>query len=170
MTVMMLESVVSPIVEALGGAGLDAVRAYPRHSLCPGGGTLVCVSVLEARSAPAGLGAYLGMGTDPVTGLSEELYGARCELELALDIYAAAEAGDAGAECMRCAGLISGALRALPEGIKISSLSFGAMAPDARTGRFLCRGVLAATAYFIARGADEDGVFTDFILKGSVKA
>lgn len=165
----MLESVLSPVLEALRGAGLRAVRAYPRQPLCPKGETLLCVSVSEAKGVPAGLGSYLGIGTDPVTGLSEELYGARCEMELALDIYVAADAEDAGAECMRCADLISQALRTLPEGIKISSLSFGAMAPDPQTGRFLCRGAAAASAYFIARAADEDGIFTDFILKGSVR-
>lgn len=166
---MMLESVLSPVVEALRGAGLNAVRAYPRLPLCPKGGTLLCVSVSEAKGSPAGLGAYLGVGTDPVTGLSEELYGARCAMELAVDIYVAADAEDATTECMRCAELITKALRTLPEGIKISSLSLGPMTADTQTGRFLCRAVLTASAYFIARAADEDGVFTDFILKGSVR-
>lgn len=166
---MMLESVVSPVVEALRGAGLEAVRAYPRQPLCTKSGTLLCVSVARAKITPAGLGAYLGIGTDPVTGLSEELYGARCELELAVDIYAAPDAEDAGAECMRCADLVPAALRSLPEGIKISSLSFGPVAPDPQTGRFLCRGAAAASAYFIARVSEESGEFTDFILKGSVR-
>ena len=166
---MMLESVVSSVAEALRETGLNAVMAYPRQALCAKGETLVCVSVLRARELPAGLGAYLGMGTDPVTGLSEELYGSRCELEIALDIYLPVNVQDASAECMRAAELIARAAQALPEGIKISSLSLGQMSADAETGRFLCRGVMAASAYFIARAGAEDGEFTDFYLRGSVK-
>ena len=166
---MMLESVVSPVVEAIGGAGVRAVRAYPKRPLCEKGAPLVCVSVARAKGVPAGLGSYLGVETDPVTGLGREIYGSRCELELALDIYVPADAEDAGEECMRCVNLVSGALRSLPEGIKISSLSFGEMAADPQTGRFLCRGTAAASAFFIAREAEGEGEFTDFILRGSVQ-
>lgn len=163
----MLDSVVSATVAALNKAGIEAVEAYPKRELCCLGGALVCVGVRSAKGLPAGFGGYLGLGVDPVTGKSEELYGARCEIELALDVYAGAGAG--AGECTRCAGRIPAALGDLPEGIKISSLSFGAAAPEVGTGLFKCSGVLAGTAYFIAREMDEDGVFSDFILRGSVK-
>lgn len=165
----MLESVVSAVVQALGAAGLEAVGAYPKRQLCCRGDSLVCVGVKSAKGMPAGFGAYLGLGVNPETGLKEELYGARCELALALDIYAGMSAENGAGECLRCAGLVGPALGALPEGIKISSLSFGQVRPDGDTGMFLCSGVLACSAHFIARAEDEDGVFTDFILRGSVK-
>ncbi|MCM1150236.1 MAG: hypothetical protein NC319_09180 [Butyricicoccus sp.] len=164
---MMLDSVVSAIIAALNEAGIGAVEAYPKKELCRLDGALVCVGVKSAKGLPAGFGGYLGLGADPETGRSEELYGARCVLELSLDIFAGTGAG--AGECTRCAGRIPAALGALPEGIKISSLSFGAAAPDGGTGLFKCSGVLSGTAYFIARERPEDGVFSDFILRGSVK-
>ena len=163
----MLETVISMAVKALNEAGIEAVEAYPKKELCCLDGAMVCVGVRSAKGLPAGFGGYLGLGVDPVTGKSGELYGARCEIELALDVYAGAGAG--AGECTRCAGKIPAALAGLPEGIKISSLSFGQTAPDGETGLFKCQGTLAGTAYFIAREADEDGVFSDFILRGSVK-
>lgn len=163
----MLDTVISATVAALGAAGIEAVEAYPKGELCCLDGALVCVGVKSARALPSGFGAYLGLGVDPVTGRSAELYGARCELELTLDVYAGMGAG--AGECVRCAGEAAEALAGLPEGIKISSLSFGAAAPDGKTGLFKCPGVLTATAYFIAREKEEDGVFSDFILRGSVR-
>ncbi len=163
----MLEGVVSAVAAALGAAGIEAVEAYPKRELCCLDGALVCVGVKSAKGLPAGFGGYLGLGADPVTGKRGELYGARCVLELALDVYAGMGAG--AGECTRCAGRIPAALGGLPEGIKISSLCFGQTAPDGETGLFKCSGVMAATAYFIARETDEDGVFSDFILRGSVK-
>ena len=165
----MLEDVIQAIIETLGAAGLGAVRAFRRDELRSCEGALVCVSVRNARGLPAGFGGYLGLGTDPETGLSSELYGARCRLELGLDIYAAQGAENGPAECLRCAELIVPALKALPEGLKIASLEFGQALPDGETGRFVCHGVLEATAHFIARAGKEDGEFTDFILRGSVK-
>lgn len=166
---MMLESVISAVVDALDGSGLGAERAYRRQRLCRREGTLICVSVLKAKGLPAGLGAYLGTAVDPGTGRSEELYGARCEMEIGLDIYAAADAENGAAECMRCADLIAPALGALPEGIKLSALSFDQAVPDAETGRFVCHGIMTASAYFIARSREDEGGFTDFILRGTVE-
>lgn len=165
-----LEDAIQAIIEALRAEGLRAVKAFRRQELCAREDTLVCVSVKSARGLPAGFGGYLGLGTDPVTGLSSELYGARCALELALDIYASEGAQNGPDECLRCAQLIPAALTALPEGLKPSSLEFGQALPDGETGRFLCRGVLTASAHFIARTGDGDGEFTDFILKGRVRA
>lgn len=163
----MLDSVVSAAVAALNKAGIRAVEAFAENELCCLDGALVCVGVKSAKGLPAGFGGFLGLGVDPVTGKRGELYGARCRLELALDIYAGAEAG--AGECTRLAGRIPAALSGLPEGIKISSLSFGQAAPDGETGLFKCPGTLDGTAFFITRETDEDGVFSDFILRGSVK-
>lgn len=166
----MLEEVVQALIQALSAAGLSAARAFRSRELRDCEGTVVCVSVKSAKGLPAGFGGYLGIGTDPATGLSSEVYGVRCALELALDVYAAKSAINGPDECLRCAQLIPSALTALPEGLRPSSLEFGQALPDGETGRFLCRGVLAASAHFIARQGSEDGEFTDFILKGSVKA
>ncbi len=161
----MIDSVIEEVVAALRDKGLRAVKAFRRQELLARESALVCVSAKSVRALPAGFGSYLGLGADPVTGRTGELYGARVELELALDIFAGAGAD----ECTLCAGEIPAALGGLPEGIKVSALSFGAAAPDGETGLFKCSGVLAGTAYFIARELDEDGVFSDFILRGSVK-
>lgn len=165
----MLESVVSAVIRALGAVGLEAVGAYPKRELCHRESPLVCVGVKSARGLPAGFGAYLGLGVDPVTGLGEELYGARCELEISLDIYAWPGAENGAEECMRCAGLVGRSLGELPEGIRISSVSFGQAGFDGETGMFRCSGAVSGAAYFVARAADGDGGFTDFILRGSVK-
>ncbi len=161
----MLESVVSALAAALGDAGIGAAEAYPKRELCRPDGALVCVGIKSAKALPAGFGSYLGLGVDPATGRTGELYGARYRLELALDIFS----GDGADECTRCAGKIPAALAALPEGIKVSSLSFGSAAPDGETGLFKCSGALECTAFYIAREKQEDGVFSDFILRGSVK-
>lgn len=166
----MLESVVSSVVKALKGAGLEAVGAYPEKAVCGCAGTVVCVGIKSAKGLPAGFGGYLGTETDPVTGLRRELYGARCELEVSLDIYAGRGAERGPAECMRYARLIPAALAALPEGLRASALEFSQPGPDRDTGLFLCRGVLRASAHFTARAGQEDGEFTDFILRGSIRA
>lgn len=165
----MLESAISSVVGALRVSGLEAVKAFRRQELCAKEKTLVCVSVKAVKGLPAGFGGYLGLGTDPQTGLPREIYGARCQLEIGLDIYAPMSAENGPCECLRCAGLIAPALRDLPEGLKVSSLSFGQARPDEQTGRFVCPGTLTASACFIAREAREDGLFTDFILRGSVE-
>ena len=165
----MLEDVVQALLEALGAAGLRAVRAFRREELRSCEGPLICVGVKSAKGLPAGFGGYLGLGTDPETGLSAELYGARCELELALDIYAAEGAENGPAECLRCAELIVPALGALPEGLRIASMEFGRTLYDGETGRFVCHGVLEAAAHFIAREGKQDGEFTGFILRGRVE-
>ena len=167
---MMLDCVVSPVVDALCRAGIPAVRAFPQKPLGSGNETLVCVSVSQARGLPAGFGSYLGVETDPDTGISREVYGARAELELALDIYVAPDAPDASAQALQTAGSVPDALRFLPEGLKVSSLSLGPLSHDPKTGRFTCRALLCASASFVADLSDDGdgGVFTDFILKGSV--
>ena len=97
-----------------------------------------------------------------------ETFGRRMTLTLSLDVYAPRELGADG--CGEEAEKVTQALTAaLPEGLRLRELRWGAAEWDKATGMFrLCASARYA-AYFLCERAEDETVFTDFVLKGTVK-
>ena len=60
-------------------------------------------------------------------------------------------------------------LTALPEGLKLGSLQWGKTGWDKTMGMFRLDASAKYAAYFVAEAAEDETVFTDFVLKGTVK-
>ena len=58
---------------------------------------------------------------------------------------------------------------ALPEGLKLGLLQWGKTGWDKTTGMFRLDASAKYAAYFVAEAAEDEAVFTDFVLKGTVK-
>ena len=60
-------------------------------------------------------------------------------------------------------------MTALPEGLKLRTLQWGKTGWDKTTGMFRLDASAKYAAYFVAEAAEDETVFTDFVLKGTVK-
>ena len=60
-------------------------------------------------------------------------------------------------------------MTALPEGLELGSLQWGKTGWDKTTGMFRLDASAKYAAYFVAEAAEDEKVFTDFVLKGTVK-
>lgn len=149
----------------LRGKGVPAVTAWENAPRVRRNGAVAVVSLRGCRGGPAGLQDYLGERFDPTTGRWEELYGKRAELTLGLDIYAPERLGESG-----CTALFAKLSEALadggPEGLAVLRLSCGETGFVEREGLFRCRGEAVCQVYLYA-SADENGVFTDFRIRGT---
>lgn len=166
----MLESVAGAVVAALQEKGINACSAYPKEPLQAHQGSLVCVAVKSAALADGGFAGYLGVRTDE-NGRQAELFGLRCALTLALDIYAPMESENGAVECVRCFDTVTAALGSLRSGLKIQELQCGEAAPDRDSGMFRCRCGVKGVAFLIAEKKEdgEETEFSDFILKGELR-
>lgn len=117
----------------------------------------------------AGLPAYRAFPREAVERGGREVYGLRCDVELALDIYAPMSAENGAAECGRLFDAAAAALGAAA-GLSVRELRCGEAAPDARLGMFVLRGAADCAALLVDESGDGDGkTFTDFVLKGELK-
>lgn len=74
------------------------------------------------------------------------------------------------AGCEEAAEAITQAMMtALPEGLKLRTLQWGKTGWDKTTGMFRLDASAKYAAYFVAEAAEDETVFTDFVLKGTVK-
>ena len=104
-----------------------------------------------------------GEGRCSLTG-----YGRKMLLTLLIEVYAPRTLGAAG--CEEAAETVTQALMtALPEGLKLRSLQWGKTGWDKTTGMFRLDASAKYAAYFVAEAAEDETVFTDFVLKGTVK-
>ena len=164
----MLEKLAESAAELLREAGLPAYRAFPREAV-ERGGAFIAVGIRRASGRGAGFARYLGVEPDAERG-GREVYGLRCDVELALDIYAPMDAENGAAECGQLFDAAAAALGAA-EGLSVRELRCGEAAPDARLGMFVLRGAADCAALLVDEsGGDGDGkTFTDFVLKGELK-
>ena len=89
-------------------------------------------------------------------------------LTLLVEVYAPRTLGAAG--CEKAAEAVTQAMMtALPEGLKLGSLQWGKIGWDKTTGMFRLDASSKYAAYFVAEAAEDETVFTDFVLKGTVK-
>ena len=151
------------VIDALKAGGVTAIPAYPGKAKdYPG--TVVTVDVGQAEGKPLALGSYLGSREEK--GESRELYGCRMDFALSLEVRGE-KAGDCEAGWEAITDILGNG--ALPSGIRLLRQSWEGLAWDAGTGRFLRRGSLGGSAYFIAERDAETAALLDLDLKGVVR-
>lgn len=160
-----LEQLREEVAAFLRSAGLDAVTAWNGADRVRRKAPVAVVSLRGVRGGPAGLGDYLGEWLDPASGRWEERYGRRAKLTLGLDLYAPESSGEAG--CAAAFAHLSEALAVgRPAGLELEELSCGETAFDKTAGLFHCPVQMTCQVFLYARRT-EDGVFTDFEVRGN---
>ena len=159
-----LEQLREEVARFLRSAGIDAVTAWNNADRVRRRAPVVAVSLRGVQGGPAGLADYLGEWLDPESGKWEERYGRRAKLTLGLDIYAPESSGGAG-----CAAAFARLGEALaggrPAGLDVEELSCGEAAFDKTAGLFRCPAQMTCRVFLYA-SRTEDGVFTDFEVRG----
>ena len=156
------------VMAAIAAAGGAAVESYSVERLKCYQTAVTAVGTKETAIDESGAIEYLGEKTDEKTQQPVSVYGRRMRLTLLLEVYAPRELGAAG--CETAAETVTQALMtALPEGLKLRELHLGQTEWDKVTGMFRLRASAAYEAYFLCETAEDETVFTDFVLKGTVK-
>ena len=153
------------VLQALRGAGITALEAYPAQWTRKYAGAAVTVDVGTVDGAVMGFCNYLGEIYDEEAGTVRELYGKQLEGDITVDIRAE-RAADCESGAASAAEVLLGGL---PAGIRPGELRWEALAWEKATGMFLRRGSLRCQAVFVAESREEGGFFLDFILKGVMK-
>ena len=149
------------VMAAIAAAGGAAVESYSVEQL-------KCYQTKETVIEESGAIEYLGEKTDEKTQQPVSVYGRRMRLTLLLEVYAPRELGAAG--CETAAETVTQALMtALPEGLKLKTIQWGKAGWDKTAGMFRLEANAKYAAYFVAEAAEDETVFTDFVLKGTVK-
>lgn len=156
------------VIEAIAAAGGTAAERYGAEKFRTITHAVTAVGAREMVIEPGGGPEYLGRRVDEKTQEVRETFGRRMELTLSLDVYAPRELGADG--CGKEAETVTQALMtALPEGLGLREMRWGAAEWDKTTGMFrLCASARYA-AYFLCERAEDETVFTNFVLKGTVK-
>lgn len=146
---------------------IEAADAWPADARTRVRGRAVAiVSVQACRADGSGFCDYLGERLDEREGMWTEVYGWRAKVRFGLDLYAAADAGDAALQEAfdRIAhALSSGA----PEGLYVEQLECGQTVYD-EGARLLRRPAAVACRAFLAGTLSESGEFVDFEIKGGI--
>ena len=157
----MFDSVISSVIDWLCDANINAVKKFPATKLNRQKST-VAVSIKSGVMTSTGAGNY--MGICDARGKIYEVYGSRAELSFALDIYtpdnSSAEIFDG----------IANAVRELPDGLKFKSLECESPEFDEGSGMFCRKCILNCTAIMVRTENEERTEFTDFVLRGELKA
>ncbi len=159
-----LQQVKAAIVDALENAGLTAMSAYSEEQLKKYTTAVTAVGLREMKVTESGAMEYLGEKYDAVQDAMLEVYGKKLTLSLSLDVYAPRTLGAEG--CEEAAEEITQVMMsALPSGLRVKELAW-----EKTYGMFHLSAQAAYEAYFVAETEEETAVFTDFILKGVVRA
>ena len=156
------------VLDALRGAGIQAMEVFPGKQAMAYSGVVAAVGVGAASGKTAGFCHYLGEMKDPETQAvreryGKELFGPRGTIPPAPVELRANRAADCERSCETATEVLLGGL---PEGVRTGELTWEAICWEKTTGMFLRRGVLECRALFLAESAVESGEFLDFRLKG----
>lgn len=156
------------VVRAIENAGCAATERYSAERFKRRETAVCAVGAREVVIERAGVPEYLGRRVDEKTQEVREVFGRRAAMKLSLDVYGPrellAEGCEAAAEQVEQAMLL-----ALPEGLRLRSLRWEETSWDSESGCFRLAGSAGYEAYFLAETEEEQTVFTDFVLKGTVK-
>lgn len=159
-----IEQVCAALIDSFTAQGIKAIAAHDTAHARAYDGSVLAVSVEQAKGESAGFLDYLGERVDKA-GSVVEVYGRRMELTFSLMAYASAHEGAAG-----CTALLERAtqvlLCGLPSGVKLGEVQWGECVWREAEEMFLRRGEAHATAFFIAEANDDAAVVTDFKLRG----
>ena len=152
------------VLQALRGAGITALEAYPAQWTRKYAGAAVTVDVGTVDGAVMGFCNYLGEVYDQTAGTVRELYGKQLEAEIWVDVY-----GGKATECQEgCCQTADVLLGGLPSGIRPGELSWEGLVWEKETALVRRRGRLRCRAFFVAEATEDADVFLDFQLKGVV--
>jgi len=164
----MIDTVLNAVIGCLKDSGIDAMRALPTARAGQYAEPVVTVALSEAKAAGSGMGEYLGLVWDEGRADWRELYGFRLIAEIALEIWSARDGARGAAGCDECFSEISEALKLLPSGLKLRSLSRGRTEFDGASDMFRCEAQLDCATYIYAQRDSAEDVFSDFIVKGEI--
>lgn len=153
------------VLEALKGAGITAVEAFPEGGVKRYDGAVAAVAVGAAEGKTVAFCSYLGEVWDEAAGTVRELYGKQLEGEILVDVRAQ-RAAECESGCEAAAEVLLGGL---PAGIRPGELRWEALQWEKSTGMFLRRGILRVQAVFVAQSGEDGETFLDFILKGVMR-
>lgn len=163
-----LEQICQVMADYLNGRGVPAAVAWPADPRREQKDTLAVVSLRGCEAGPSGFQDYLGERYDDRSGRWTEWYGRRARLTIGLDLCAP-EGGD-GQAVQRAFDALAGALiLGGPEGLRVEEFSCGRTAYDPDSRR-LMRPVQAVCGAYLCAEAGTDGSFTDFEVRGVIKA
>lgn len=156
------------VVRAIADGGCEAAERYGAQTLAKREAPVCAVGTREVTIARAGQVEYLGRRSDETTQEQREVFGRRMELTLSLDVYAPRTMLCSG--CEEAAEQVTQAmLSALPEGLRLKTLRWDETKWDSVSGMFRRSGSAGYEAWFLAEASEEETVFTEFILRGTVK-
>ena len=159
-----LDRIREALTDCLNRAGIEAVPAWSGRDRTHPRKAVTAVSLRGCAVRPGGFRDYLGERYNKEADRWEEIYGCKAKLTFGLDIYAPGQ--DGGSQCQqefdRLADLFHGG--ELP-GLRLESLSREETVYDGELGLFRCP-VQAVCHAFLYAVAEEDGVFTDFEVRG----
>ena len=156
------------VAAAIEAAGYAAIESYSEEQLKRYETAVAAVGTKETVIEESGAAEYLGEKVDGEGRCYLKGYGRKMLLTLLIEVYAPRTLGAAG--CEEAAEMVTQALMtALPEGLKLRSLQWGKTGWDKTTGMFRLDASAKYAAYFVAEVAEDETVFTDFVLKGTVK-
>ena len=160
-----LTQVRDAVLDALTGAGICAMEAFPDGLAKAYTGVVASVSVGGVEGKTMGFCNYLGEYYDQSAGTVRELYGRQLDGEITVEIRAV-RAADCESGCEQVAEVLMGGL---PTGIRPGELRWEALQWEKNTELFLRRGTLRCQAVFVAKGSEDGESFLNFILKGVMK-
>ena len=156
------------VAAAIKAAGCAAIESYSEEQLKRYEAAVAAVGTKETVIEESSAIEYLGEKVDEMTQEMVAVYGRKMLLTLLIEVYAPRTMGAAG--CEEAAETITQAMMtALPEGLKLRTLQWGKTGWDKTTGMFRLDASAKYAAYFVAEAAEDETVFTDFVLKGTVK-
>lgn len=153
-----LSQIRKAVLDALRGAGIAAMEAFPAEQAMAYSGAVAAVGVGAASGKTAGFCHYLGEMRDPETQVIRERYGKELFGQITVELRA-----NRAVDCETATEVLLGGL---PEGVRTGELTWEAICWEKATEMFLRRGVLECRALFLAESAVESGEFLDFRLKG----
>lgn len=162
-----LDGVISAVCAWLKTLEIDAAPAFLPGAARRHTAPFVTVGLKSGTAMTCGMAAYLGVQTDE-NGASRELYAKRAELTLGLDIWAPRTESGGATACAELFGTMAAGLPTLPGGIRVREMQCGETTYSETAGMYCCPAALTAAVYLYAQ-ADDDGVFTDFYVKGVLK-
>ena len=153
------------VAAAIKAAGCAAIESYSEEQLKRYATAVAAVGTKETVIEESGAAQYLGEKVDEATQETVSVYGRKMLLTLLIEVYAPRTLGAAG--CEKAAEAVTQAL--MTEGLKLGSLQWGKTGWDKTAGMFRLDASAKYAAYFVAEAAEDETVFTDFVLKGTVK-
>ena len=152
---------------AIKAAGCAAIESYSEEQLKRYATAVAAVGTKETVIEESGAIEYLGEKVDEATQETVSVYGRKMLLTLLIEVYVPRTVGAAG--CEEAEAITQAMMTALPEGLKLRTLQWGKTGWDKTTGMFRLDASAKYAAYFVAEAAEDETVFTDFVLKGTVK-